>query len=101
MCAYESYRSSRLAPGPTVTKLGQIPHPRAQALRLVTANFDGRLFESQKDMPFKAHSPCSHACVKDGHVRLPKIGQTFPKTAEGELLVRDVSAVATLPKHKS
>lgn len=47
MSAYELSRSSRLAPGPTVTRPGQIPHPSAQALRLVMANFDRRLFESR------------------------------------------------------
>lgn len=46
--AYESSRSSRLAPGPTVTRPGQIPHPGARALSLVTANFDRRLFESEE-----------------------------------------------------
>ena len=46
--AYESFRGSRLAPGPTVTRPGQIPHPGAQVLRLVKANFDRRLFESKE-----------------------------------------------------
>lgn len=59
MCAYKSYRSSRLAPGPTVTKLGQIPHPGAQALRLVMANFDRPLFESQKICLLKLTAPAA------------------------------------------
>lgn len=37
---------SQLAPGPTVTRPRQIPHPGARVLRLVTANFDRRLLES-------------------------------------------------------
>lgn len=43
-----SVHSSRLAPGSTVTRPGQIPHPSVQVLRLVMAVFDKRLLESEE-----------------------------------------------------
>ncbi len=48
MSVYESLYSSRLAPGPTVTRSGQIPHPSAPALRPVTANFDRQLLKVKR-----------------------------------------------------
>lgn len=43
-----SVHSSRLAPGSTVTRPGQIPHPSAQVLTLVMVVFDKRHLESKE-----------------------------------------------------
>lgn len=97
MCAYESSHSSRLAPGPTVTRPGQIPHPGAQALRLVTANFDRRLFEKKKVKRFAFYSsqPLQRCLCEEWRCMFAKTGQTFPKKTERELLAEDVSAVVS------